>query len=37
VCTRRGGDVTATSAGGSTFTARLPADAETLDGALVDA
>lgn len=26
VCTRRGGDVTATSAGGSTFTARLPAD-----------
>src|SRR3954447_26819255 len=37
VCTRRGGDVTATSTGGSTFTARLPADAETLDGALVDA
>ncbi|WP_448627844.1 ATP-binding protein [Geodermatophilus sp. URMC 64] len=26
VCTRRGGSVTATSAGGSTFTARLPAD-----------
>jgi len=26
VCTRRGGDVTATSEGGSTFTARLPAD-----------
>jgi sensor histidine kinase regulating citrate/malate metabolism len=26
VCTRRGGDVTATSTGGSTFTARLPAD-----------
>ena len=26
VCTRRGGDVTASSAGGSTFTARLPAD-----------
>ncbi len=25
VCTRRGGDVTATSDGGSTFTARLPA------------
>ena len=25
VCTRRGGDVTATSAGGSTFTATLPA------------
>jgi two-component system CitB family sensor kinase len=37
VCTRRGGDVTASSAGGSTFTARLPADAETLDGSLVDA
>ena len=37
VCTRRGGDVTATSAGGSTFTARLPADAETLDESLVDA
>jgi two-component system CitB family sensor kinase len=37
VCTRRGGDVTATSVGGSTFVARLPADAETLDGALVDA
>jgi two-component system, CitB family, sensor kinase len=30
VCTRRGGDVTATSVGGSTFTARLPVDAETL-------
>jgi sensor histidine kinase regulating citrate/malate metabolism len=26
VCTRRGGDVTATRDGGSTFTARLPAD-----------
>ncbi len=26
VCTRRGGDVTASSDGGSTFTARLPAD-----------
>jgi two-component system CitB family sensor kinase len=26
VCTRRGGDVTATAEGGSTFTARLPAD-----------
>jgi len=37
VCTRRGGDVTATSAGGSTFTARLPVDAETLDETLVDA
>jgi len=37
VCARRGGDVTATSVGGSAFTARLPADAETLDGALVDA
>ncbi|SNR30673.1 sensor histidine kinase [Blastococcus mobilis] len=37
VCTRRGGDVTATSVGGSTFTARLPADSRTVDGALVDA
>ena len=37
VCTRRGGDVTATSVGGSTFTARLPADADTLDESLVDA
>jgi sensor histidine kinase regulating citrate/malate metabolism len=37
VCTRRGGDVTATAVGGSTFTARLPADSETVDGALVDA
>jgi len=37
VCTRRGGDVTASSVGGSTFVARLPADAETVDGALVDA
>jgi sensor histidine kinase regulating citrate/malate metabolism len=37
VCSRRGGDVTATSAGGSTFSARLPADRETVDGALVDA
>jgi two-component system CitB family sensor kinase len=26
VCTRRGGEVTASSAGGSTFTARLPTD-----------
>jgi sensor histidine kinase regulating citrate/malate metabolism len=37
VCTRRGGEVTATSVGGSVFTARLPADDETVDGALVDA
>ena len=37
VCARRGGEVTASSAGGSTFTARLPADQETIDGALVDA
>jgi hypothetical protein len=29
--------VTATSVGGSTFTARLPVEAETLDDALVDA
>ncbi|HYH25990.1 MAG TPA: sensor histidine kinase [Blastococcus sp.] len=27
LCTRRGGDVTATSEGGSAFTARIPADA----------
>jgi len=26
VCTRRGGDVTASSVGGSTFTATLPAE-----------
>lgn len=26
ICTRRGGEVTATAVGGSTFTARLPAD-----------
>jgi two-component system CitB family sensor kinase len=26
VCTRRGGEVTASSVGGSTFTARLPAE-----------
>jgi two-component system, CitB family, sensor kinase len=37
VCTRRGGDVTATSDGGSTFTARLPADSEAVDGTLVEA
>jgi sensor histidine kinase regulating citrate/malate metabolism len=37
VCTRRGGVVTATAAGGSTFTARIPVDTETVDGALVDA
>ncbi|GAA3160480.1 ATP-binding protein [Blastococcus jejuensis] len=37
ICTRRGGDVTATAVGGSTFTARLPVDAETLDETLVDA
>ena len=30
-------DVTATAAGGSTFTARIPVDPETVDGALVDA
>lgn len=37
VCTRRGGNVTATSIGGSVFRARLPADAETLGETLVDA
>ena len=37
LCTRRGGDVTAASAEGSVFTARLPVDAQTVDGELVDA
>jgi two-component system, CitB family, sensor kinase len=37
LCTRRGGDASASSEGGSVFTARLPADTETVDGALVDA
>jgi two-component system CitB family sensor kinase len=31
VCTRRGGDVAATSEGGSTFTARLPAGPALVD------
>ena len=31
VCTRRGGDVSASSAGGSTFTARLPAGPALVD------
>jgi two-component system CitB family sensor kinase len=31
VCTRRGGDVTVTSEGGSTFTARLPAGPALVD------
>jgi sensor histidine kinase regulating citrate/malate metabolism len=31
VCTRRGGDVTASSAGGSVFTARLPAGPALVD------
>jgi two-component system, CitB family, sensor kinase len=31
VCTRRGGDVAASSAGGSTFTARLPAGPALVD------
>jgi two-component system CitB family sensor kinase len=31
VCTRRGGDVSATSAGGSAFTARLPAGPALVD------
>jgi two-component system, CitB family, sensor kinase len=30
LCTRRGGEVTASSVGGSTFTARLPADPELV-------
>jgi two-component system CitB family sensor kinase len=37
LCTRRGGDATASAVGGSQFTARLPIDAQTVDGALVDA
>ena len=37
LCTRRGGDVTASSDGGSVFTARLPVDAQTVDGELVGA
>lgn len=35
ICTRRGGDVTARSDGGSVFTARLPLDERTADGELV--
>jgi sensor histidine kinase regulating citrate/malate metabolism len=35
LCTRRGGEVTASSEGGSTFTARLPTGPEMADGALV--
>ena len=35
ICTRRGGEVTASREGGSVFTARLPLDAETVDGELV--
>jgi sensor histidine kinase regulating citrate/malate metabolism len=35
LCTRRGGEVTASSEGGSTFAARLPAGPEMVDGALV--
>jgi sensor histidine kinase regulating citrate/malate metabolism len=37
LCTRRGGDASASSEGGSVFTARLPVDTETVDGELVDA
>jgi sensor histidine kinase regulating citrate/malate metabolism len=37
LCTRRGGDVTASSDGGSVFSARLPVDEHTVDGELVDA
>jgi sensor histidine kinase regulating citrate/malate metabolism len=37
LCTRRGGDASASSDGGSVFTARLPVDEQTVDGALVDA
>ena len=35
ICSRRGGDVTASRDGGSVFTARLPLDALTVDGELV--
>jgi signal transduction histidine kinase len=35
LCTRRGGEVTASSEGGSTFTARLPAGPQMVDGTLV--
>ncbi len=37
LCTRRGGDATASSDGGSVFTARLPVDQQTVDGELVGA
>ena len=37
LCRRRGGDVTASSHGGSVFVARLPVDAQTADGELVGA
>ena len=37
LCTRRGGDASASSDGGSVFTARLPVDQQTADGELVDA
>ncbi|WP_448616837.1 ATP-binding protein [Modestobacter sp. URMC 112] len=37
LCTRRGGEAMASSDGGSVFTARLPFDAETAAGELVDA
>ena len=37
VCTRRGGDVTATSVGGVDLHRPLPVDAETLDETLVGA
>ena len=37
LCTRRGGDASASSDGGSVFTARLPVDEQTVDGELVDA
>jgi two-component system CitB family sensor kinase len=35
ICTRRGGEVSASRDGGSVFTARLPLDALTVDGELV--
>ena len=37
LCRRRGGEATASSDGGSVFTARLPVDEQTVDGELVGA
>jgi sensor histidine kinase regulating citrate/malate metabolism len=37
LCTRRGGDATASSESGSVFTARLPVEHTTVDGELIGA